>query len=94
MLLAVTGAGAGAPISAAAIVTLFGLTPAEACLVAGLVAGYSLEQYAVRRGVSLGTVRGQLKQVLGKTGATRQAELVRLVLSSVAAQLLDSATLF
>jgi DNA-binding CsgD family transcriptional regulator/PAS domain-containing protein len=94
VLLAVTGAGAGAPISAAAIATLFGLTPAEACLVAGLVAGYSLEQYAVRRGVSLGTVRGQLKQVLGKTGATRQAELVRLVLSSVAAQLLDSATLF
>lgn len=91
VFLAVTGAAAGAPIPAAAIATLFGLTQAEARLVAGLVAGNTLEQYALRRGVGLGTVRGQLKQVLAKTGAARQAELVRLVLSSAAAQLLDSA---
>lgn len=87
VLLAVTQAAAELPVPAAAIASLFGLTRAEASLVAGLVAGSSLEQYAQRRGVGLGTVRGQLKQVQAKTGATRQAELVRLVLSSAAAQL-------
>jgi DNA-binding CsgD family transcriptional regulator len=87
VLLALTQAASGMPVPAAAIASLFGLTRAEANLVAGLVAGCSLEQYAQRRGVGLGTVRGQLKQVQAKTGATRQAELVRLVLSSAAAQL-------
>ncbi len=91
VFLIVSGEAAGAPVSPAAIVKLFGLTPAEAHLVAGLVAGHTLEQYAQRRGVALGTVRGQLKLVLGKTGAARQAELVRLVLSSAAAQMLDAA---
>jgi len=84
VMLAVTGADADVPVPADAIAALFGLTRAEASLVAGLVAGSSLEQYAQRRGVALGTVRGQLKQVQAKTGATRQAELVRLVLSSAA----------
>ncbi|MTV36036.1 helix-turn-helix transcriptional regulator [Duganella radicis] len=87
VLLAVTQAAADVAVPAAAIAALFGLTRAEASLVAGLVEGCSLEQYAQRRGVGLGTVRGQLKQVQAKTGATRQAELVRLVLSSAAAQL-------
>lgn len=87
VLLAVTEAAADVPVPADAIAALFGLTPAEASLVAGLVAGSSLEQYAQQRGVGLGTVRGQLKQVQAKTGATRQAELLRLVLSSAAAQL-------
>ena len=43
-----------------------------------------------RRGISSGTVRCQLKQVLAKTGTHRQAELVRLALSSAAAHVLDS----
>ncbi|WP_343731904.1 helix-turn-helix transcriptional regulator [Duganella sp.] len=90
VLLALTDVAADVPVSASAIAALFGLTRAEASLVAGLVAGSSLEQYAQRRGVALGTVRGQLKQVQAKTGATRQAELVRLVLSSAAAQLPDA----
>ncbi|SFV05615.1 helix-turn-helix transcriptional regulator [Pseudoduganella namucuonensis] len=91
VFVAVTGAAAGAPVSPAAIAALFGLTPAEARLVAALVGGSTLEQYALARGVGLGTVRGQLKQAQAKTGASRQAELVRLVLSSAAAQLLDAA---
>lgn len=69
---------------------LLGVTPAEAALVATLVGGGTLEQHAQQRGVSAGTVRGQLKQVLAKTGTHRQADLVRLALSSAAAHLLAS----
>ena len=63
---------------------------AHAALVATLVAGGTLEQHAQCRGISPGTARGQLKQVLSKTGTHRQAELVRLALSSAAAHVLDS----
>lgn len=69
-----------------AIARLFGLTPAESRLTGALVEGFTLDQYALQQRVSLGTVRGQLKQVLHKTGAARQSELVRLLLSSCAAQ--------
>jgi DNA-binding CsgD family transcriptional regulator len=88
--LVVTGATTGTPISSGAMMKLFGLTQAESCLAVALVAGKTLEQYAQHRGVSLGTVRGQVKQVLAKTGAARQSELVRLVLSSAAAQTVNT----
>ena len=90
VLLVVTGPAAHGEIPPAALAKLFGLTPAESRLVGALVAGSTLDQYAQRRGVSLGTTRGQLKQALAKTGAARQAELVRIVLSSAAAQLLST----
>jgi DNA-binding CsgD family transcriptional regulator len=87
VLIAVSGAATDSPMPAQALAGLFQLTPAESQLLAALVGGASLASYAACRGVSLGTVRVQLKQVLGKTGASRQSELVRLVLSSAAAQL-------
>lgn len=59
---------------------LYGLTGAEATLTTLLVNGLSPEEAATELGVSIHTVRTQLKHVLGKTGARRQAELVRLVL--------------
>lgn len=65
---------------------LLGLTPAEGVLVAALAQGRTLEAHATERGVALGTVRNQLKQVLAKTGTSRQADLVRLALGSAAAQ--------
>lgn len=89
VLLILTTPDMETPISAHALVHLFALTPAESRLVCALVAGQTLEQYAAQRGVSLGTVRGQLKQVQAKTGTSRQSELVRLVLSSAAAQIAD-----
>jgi len=61
----------------------FGLTSAESELVAGLVDGASLEQAAAERGVSLNTVRSQLKQVFQKTGTRRQSEVVSLVLTGL-----------
>jgi DNA-binding CsgD family transcriptional regulator len=39
--------------------------------------------YAAEAGVTEGTARIRLKQVLAKTGAARQADLVRIVLSSL-----------
>lgn len=70
-----------------ALIQLFNLTPTEACLVAALATGSTLEQYAQQRGASVATARVQLKHVQKKTGARRQSDLVRLVWSSVAAHL-------
>ena len=59
--------------------TDFDLTPAEAALAVAVADGETLRQCADRRGVTIGTVRSQMKQVLGKTGCRRQADLVRVV---------------
>jgi len=64
--------------------TLYALTHAEAELVALLARGRSLEEAAVERGVTLNTVRSQLKQVFAKTDTKRQGQLIRLVLTGVA----------
>lgn len=63
---------------------LFGLTPAEANLAILLARGLSLAEVSDSQHISLHTVRAQLKSVFAKTGVSRQAELVRLVLKSVA----------
>lgn len=60
----------------------FGLSPAEARLVLNLAFGRSPEEHARLRGVSMPTVRSQLRSVLAKTGTARQAELVATVLTS------------
>lgn len=60
---------------------LYGLTPAEARVAALLTEGHTLEEICVQVGVTLGTVRNQLKQVFSKTDTHRQGQVVRLVLS-------------
>lgn len=72
--------------SSADLVQLFGLTRAEAQLAAALAAGETVRAIAEQRGTTEGTVRVQLKQVLAKTGAGRQSDLVRLIFQSVAMQ--------
>ena len=72
-------------IPATALAALFGLTQAESRLASAIVQGDTLEEYARRRGVSVGTVRFQLRQVLAKTGTNRQSELMRKILCSAAA---------
>jgi DNA-binding CsgD family transcriptional regulator len=54
---------------------LFGLTAAESALMAAIAGGERLHQCAARRGVSLATVRAQLRNVFVKTGAATQADL-------------------
>lgn len=90
VMVAITRAADATQVPVQAWCQLLGVTPAEAALVATLVAGGTVEQHAQQRGVSAGTVRGQLKQVLAKTGTHRQADLVRVALSSAAAHLLAS----
>ncbi len=63
---------------------LFQLTPAEASLALRLAQGLSLADVSTQQNISQHTARAQLKSIFAKTGATRQAELVRLVLKSVA----------
>ncbi|HEU0157532.1 MAG TPA: LuxR C-terminal-related transcriptional regulator [Stellaceae bacterium] len=58
----------------------YGLTPAEALFAVEIARGDGLSAAAHRLGVSLTTVKTHLAHVFDKTGARRQAELVRLIL--------------
>ena len=60
----------------------FGLTPAEAVLARELLNGDGIEAAAKRIGIGVPTARTHLRRVLAKTGTSRQAELVRLMLNS------------
>jgi len=64
---------------------LFGLTAAEAGLVARLVAGDSLSVAAAGLGIAHETARTHLRNSFAKTRTRRQAELVRLAGTSLAA---------
>ena len=66
---------------------LFSLTPAEARLLIALVDGLGLDEIAKLFEVSKNMLRNQLNQIFRKTGANKQSELVRMVLSSPAAML-------
>jgi DNA-binding CsgD family transcriptional regulator len=68
-------------LAAADIEQVFGLTPAEARVLCGLLEGLSLNEYADKARVSVATVRTQLKQIFAKTGTTSQSALMRLVLA-------------
>jgi DNA-binding CsgD family transcriptional regulator len=58
---------------------LFGLTAAEASLCRRLMRGDTVEEHATAMGLSAWTVRTHLRNVFGKTGTGRQAELVALL---------------
>jgi DNA-binding CsgD family transcriptional regulator len=59
--------------------SLFDLTPAEARVARNLAAGGTAEEIASQSGVSLNTIRTQVRGVLEKTGCRRQAEVVALL---------------
>ncbi len=63
---------------------LHGLTATEAELATALAQGQTLADFADARGCSEQTARTHLKRILDKTGATRQADLVRVLLSGAA----------
>lgn len=58
---------------------LFHLTSAEAALCRRLIHGDTMEAHAAAMGLSTWTVRTHLRNVFGKTGTSRQAELVALL---------------
>jgi len=57
----------------------FGLTAAEADIACAIAQGDVLTDIASARGVSVGTVRNQLKSVFAKLGVSRQTDVVTLV---------------
>ncbi|MFC6521027.1 helix-turn-helix transcriptional regulator [Undibacterium arcticum] len=64
---------------------MFSLTPAEAGLAIQLANGLSLDEAAEALNITRNTARAHLRSIFGKTGVTRQTELVRILLNSVAA---------
>ena len=68
-------------VSEGVIGALYGLTNAESRLVGALVSGSRVRDLAESFGISEHTIRTQLKRVLQKTGAGRQSELVRFLLT-------------
>jgi len=80
-VLTVTPLAAPSAPDAALIQGLFDLTAAEARVAGGVAEGLSLDQIAARHGVSIGTVRSQIKSVFSKTGLERQAQLAALLAS-------------
>lgn len=66
------------------LIKLYGLTHTEAALTLALLKGQGLEWAAKKTRMSLNTAKTHLRHVFGKTGTSRQAELVRLILRSPA----------
>ena len=61
------------------IARLYGLTAAETRLAQHLMLGATVNEVATATGVSVCTIRSQLRSLLIKTGSRRQAELVRIL---------------
>ncbi len=70
--------------------SLFDLTPAEARVARNLATGKSLDEIATTGGVSLNTIRTQVRGVLEKTGCNRQSEVVALLNGIYSPRLTDS----
>jgi DNA-binding CsgD family transcriptional regulator len=68
--------------SARLLADLFDLTPAEARVARGIAAGKTVHDLAEEAGLAAGTIRQQLKSVFSKTGVSRQADLVGLLVGS------------
>ena len=59
--------------------SLFDLTAAEASVARELGAGVSVEKIAEEGGVSINTVRTQIRKIIEKTGCNRLPEVVSLI---------------
>ena len=57
-----------------------GLSPVEVLLTIALTEGRTLSDHASTRGVSIETIRSQLRSAMQKLGVSRQADLIRVVL--------------
>jgi DNA-binding CsgD family transcriptional regulator len=75
-MIVIGGEGAAA-VQKAAVRQAYGLTPAEARLLAALVEGERLNGYARRTGISITTAKSHLNSLFDKVGERRQADLIR-----------------
>ncbi len=67
-----------------ALQELFGLTGTQTSVASALAEGKLIEDTAANNGVSIHTTRTHRKNILAKTGTSRQAQLVAVILCSVA----------
>jgi DNA-binding CsgD family transcriptional regulator/PAS domain-containing protein len=68
-----------APVVAPAIAELYKLTPREMTVLATIIENPGVPEAAYILGLSKGTIRTHLKSIFRKTGATRQADLIKVV---------------
>ncbi len=59
---------------------LYGLTPAECRVAILLLDGQPPKEIAGTIGVTIDTVRSQIRSIFGKTGVNRQSDLIRLIM--------------
>ena len=71
----------GASVPAELLCPLFGMTPAEARVASQVLEGGSADAMATRLGVSVNTIKTQLKAVFVKTNTNRQVDLLKLLLA-------------
>ncbi|QIL01819.1 helix-turn-helix domain-containing protein [Sphingomonas sinipercae] len=76
-----TGQRVGRELTAHHLQSMYGLSAAEADVALRLTEGRSLRQISDERRSALGTVRTQMKHILTKLGVSRQADVVRTVLT-------------
>ena len=60
----------------------YGLTPAECRVTMLLLDGKAPKEIAGEAGVTIDTVRSQIRSIFGKTGVNRQSDLIRILLDS------------
>jgi DNA-binding CsgD family transcriptional regulator/PAS domain-containing protein len=80
VLVCVTDLEAGVSLPQQKLRDLFGLTPAETRLALAMFEGLAPRDAAERFGISPHTAHAQLARIFEKTGASRQADLVRLMM--------------
>jgi len=75
---------AAAPPPMAGFAALYGLTPTEERFLAAMAGGGGVPEASAALGISPTTGRTHLNSIFSKTGTSRQAELVRLIMASLA----------
>lgn len=58
---------------------MYGMTLAEARVAIDLIKGMAPKEIASEAGVAISTVRSQMKAIFSKTGASKQADLLRML---------------
>jgi DNA-binding CsgD family transcriptional regulator len=58
---------------------MYGMTLAEARVAIDLIKGMAPKEIAHEAGVAISTVRSQMKVIFSKTGASKQADLLRML---------------
>ncbi|MET3614947.1 DNA-binding CsgD family transcriptional regulator [Rhizobium aquaticum] len=81
-LLIVTRVERPGPPQADLLGTLFDLTPAEDRVARHLADGLTIDECARTLGVTIATVKTQIRSIFNKTGTARQSELLQLIAST------------